>query len=100
MLIQLNVAVGHTVDILSSHFWHFLTIFSHKVVFNQPLTDKFLRKLLLLLTLFKLLLISFSIEITAGIRGMYLINQIHLAIFLSKFIFGINQYQSLLRGHF
>ena len=99
MFVELDVALAHAFSILVRNLRHHLSGLVHEVVFDEPLAHELLRELLLRFALCQLLLIAVGIEITAGVGGVNLVNEIDLTIALTEFIFGIYEDKSLLLGN-
>ena len=70
MLIQFDVSVADAVGELVGYLRHHLSRLVHEVVVDEPLSNEFLRELSLWLALEEFLVVSFSIEISAGVGGV------------------------------
>ena len=66
---------------------------------DEPLAYELLRKLALGLALGQFLLIAISIEITAGVWSMYLVDEIYLTIALAKLLLCVDEDESALGGN-
>ena len=55
--------------------------------------------MLLWFTFLEFLLIAFGIEVAAGVGGVYLVNQIDLAVTLAKLVLGVHKDESFLGGN-
>lgn len=66
---------------------------------DKPLAYELLGELFLWLTLGEFLLIAVSIEVTAGVGGVYLVDEVYLAVTLAELIFRIYEDETLLLGN-
>ena len=69
-------------------------------MFDKPLSDKLLGQLFLRLVVCELLLIAVSIEIAAAVWCVYFVYEIYLTVALSKLIFRIDEYKTMLLCYF
>ena len=99
MLIEFDIALADALCIGIGDLWHGLAGLVHEVMFDEPLAYKLLRQLLLGLSLLKFLFVAVSIEVTLGVGGVDLVDEIYLSIALSKFVFGIYEDEALLGGN-
>ena len=96
MLVELDITVTHALCIFVGNLRHHLSGLVHEVVLDKPLAYELLGELFLWLTLGEFLLIAVSIEVTAGVGSVYLVDEVYLAITLAELIFRIYQDKTLL----
>ena len=99
MLVKLDITVAHALCIFVGNLRHHLSGLVHEVMLDKPLAYELLGELFLWLTLGEFLLIAVSIEVTAGVGGVYLVNEVYLAVTLAELIFRIYQDKTLLLGN-
>ena len=66
---------------------------------DEPLADELLRQLALRLTLLEFLLITVSIEVTAGVRSVNLVDEIELTVTLAELILSVDEYKTALSSN-
>src|SRR5574344_2117190 len=100
ILIQFHISISNIRNHRRSHLRHLLPPLPLKTISHQPLTNKFLRQLLLTLTPSQTLSIPLSIIIPRRIRRMDLIHQINPTILLTKLILSIHKDKPHLPSNF
>ena len=100
MFVELDIAVADAVDEFVCQFRHHIARTVHEIVVDEPLANKFLGELALGLTLFELLLVAFCVEVAAAVRRVNLVDENHLAVALTEFIFGIHEDEAFLGCNF
>ena len=67
---------------------------------DEPLPQKLFRELALGLALGKFFLVSFGVEIAAGVGGVNFVDEVHFAVALAKLVLGVDEDEALARGNF
>ena len=93
---ELNVALRDAVAVGIGHLRHLLTLLALEAVIDEPLADKLLGELALRLACLVEFLIGVGVEVAARVGGVDLVDEVDLAVLLTKLILRIDEDEPLL----
>ena len=80
MLVQFNVTLTDGCYDFVCHFRNLLSFLALETIVHQPFANEFFRKLFLCFAFFKAFLITFRVEVAAGVRCMDFVHQVNSTV--------------------